>query len=95
MPPTKCSWRYWTQWSTIYRRFCPYIMSVISKLAIARLQSLGTLGYSHHISLCHMNFQNFRSLYYLQPLAKTTLQGDCICRAGKKERRRCGVYTHD
>lgn len=75
MPPTKCSWQYWTQWSKIYQRFW-HIMLVISILAIARLHSLVMLNYLHHISLCHMHLQNFGSLYNLQPLSKTTLQID-------------------
>lgn len=94
MPPTKYSWRYWTRWNKIYQRSW-HIMSVISMLAITRLHGLGTLKCLHHIRLCHMHLQNFGSLYNLQTLPKATLQRDCICRAGKKESRRCGVHTHD
>lgn len=94
MPPTKCSWQYWTQWSKIYQQFW-HNLSVISILATARLHRLGMLKYLHHISLCHVHFQNFGPLYNLQPLPKTTLQIDGVCRTGKKECRRRGVYTHN
>lgn len=59
------------------------------------IRSLKIPKYSHHISLCHMDFQNFGSLHDLHSLPKTTLQGGRICWAGEEERRRCCVCAHD
>lgn len=94
MPPRKCNWQCWTQWSRICRQFW-HIKSVIFRLALARWQSLGAREYSHDISLRHMYFQHLWSLHDLQALAESTLEGDGICRAGEKERRRCRINTHN